>query len=233
MSSRMRSFVVIQKTNTSAPLDHCAAIELADIDKGFLPNRLTTDERDAIADPTPGLTLYNTDTNRPEVYNGISWVGGLVAESDLADLNNPATARANLGLGSAATVDVGDFDSASAGMVLLASGTITDPVEYLDLTLPEGYSRFDLDISRVAFSVDDGLVTSVSQDDGTTYLNDLDNFNTYQIVYSGLYQSGSALLSAGTYAVGYVMDGTLPSSGIGGAKFSIYPGAQSTACERF
>ena len=49
--SRMRPFVLINMTNTSAPLDHSAAIELADTRKGFLPNRLTTAQRDAISNP--------------------------------------------------------------------------------------------------------------------------------------------------------------------------------------
>ena len=69
----MRPFVVIQATNAPAPLDHCAAIELADTNKGFLPNRLTTAQRDDIPDPTPGLLIYNTDDDGYQFYDGSAW----------------------------------------------------------------------------------------------------------------------------------------------------------------
>jgi hypothetical protein len=43
-------------------------------DKGFLPPRLTTANRDAIASPAEGLTIYNTDNKCLETYDGLSWV---------------------------------------------------------------------------------------------------------------------------------------------------------------
>jgi hypothetical protein len=86
--SRLHPFVVVGTPLTSAPLNPSAAIELADINKGFLPNRLTTAQRDAIEDPPNGLLIYNTDTSHYEGYNGSAWVtvggGG-------SDLSNPFT----------------------------------------------------------------------------------------------------------------------------------------------
>src|SRR6266478_5445326 len=73
MSSRMRPFVVVQAPHISAPLDHSAAIELADTDRGFLPNRLTTAQRDAIADPAPGLLIYNTSDMVYQFFDGLGW----------------------------------------------------------------------------------------------------------------------------------------------------------------
>ena len=40
---------------------------------GFIENSFTTAQRDAIANPTAGLLIYNTTTNTYEVYNGTGW----------------------------------------------------------------------------------------------------------------------------------------------------------------
>ncbi|CAB4121710.1 hypothetical protein UFOVP25_1, partial [uncultured Caudovirales phage] len=42
--------------------------------KGFLPPRMTTTQRDAIASPATGLQVYNTTTNTNDFYNGSAWV---------------------------------------------------------------------------------------------------------------------------------------------------------------
>ncbi len=44
------------------------------IKKGFLPPRVTTLQRDAIASPPAGLVIYNTTDNRLEFSNGTSWI---------------------------------------------------------------------------------------------------------------------------------------------------------------
>jgi hypothetical protein len=51
-----------------------AVLELISTTKGFLPPRMTGTERDAISSPTTGLLVYNTSTNKMNVYNGSSWV---------------------------------------------------------------------------------------------------------------------------------------------------------------
>jgi hypothetical protein len=71
----MQPIVIINTPNTSAPLDPSAALELADADRGFLPNRLTTVQRDAIVDPASGLLIFNTTTAVHEFFNGSSWTG--------------------------------------------------------------------------------------------------------------------------------------------------------------
>ena len=42
--------------------------------KGFLPPRLDTDQRNGIANPAAGLVIYNTDINCLEVWNSTTWV---------------------------------------------------------------------------------------------------------------------------------------------------------------
>lgn len=45
--------------------------------KGLLPSRLTQAQRDAIASPAAGLTIYNTFTNKLNTWNGTSWTEAL------------------------------------------------------------------------------------------------------------------------------------------------------------
>jgi hypothetical protein len=58
---------------TTTP-DASSELDLSATDKGFLPPRLTTAQRDAIASPAEGLVIYNTDNNCLEFYNASLWV---------------------------------------------------------------------------------------------------------------------------------------------------------------
>lgn len=51
-----------------------AVLDVASTTKGFLPPRLTAPQRDAIASPAAGLTIYNTTSNRINTWNGTAWV---------------------------------------------------------------------------------------------------------------------------------------------------------------
>jgi hypothetical protein len=42
-------------------------------DKGFLPPRLTTAQRNAIVSPAEGLVIYNTEEKTMNIFNGTSW----------------------------------------------------------------------------------------------------------------------------------------------------------------
>lgn len=55
---------------TTAP---AAALEVASISQGFLPPRMTTEQRDAIQLPPEGSLLYNVTTKRLNVYDGTEW----------------------------------------------------------------------------------------------------------------------------------------------------------------
>ena len=54
-------------------LNATAELEIESTTKGFLPPRLTTEQRDAIANPAEGLTIYNTTTKCLNWYNGTAW----------------------------------------------------------------------------------------------------------------------------------------------------------------
>lgn len=63
--------VGIEITGTPT-INNSAILTLTSTTKGFLPPRMTTTERDAIASPALGLMIYNTTTNKHQGYNG-SW----------------------------------------------------------------------------------------------------------------------------------------------------------------
>lgn len=50
-----------------------ALLDLTSTTKGFLPPRMTTTQRDAIASPAAGLVIYNTTTSKHQGYDGTTW----------------------------------------------------------------------------------------------------------------------------------------------------------------
>ena len=57
----------IQIPHTSAKLD------ISSTTRGFLPPRMTTTQRDAIATPSEGLQIFNTTTKKINYYDGTVW----------------------------------------------------------------------------------------------------------------------------------------------------------------
>jgi uncharacterized protein (TIGR02145 family) len=56
--------------------DSSSILDVSSTTAGFLPPRLTTVQRTAIATPAVGLTIYNTDINCLEWWNGSIWYNG-------------------------------------------------------------------------------------------------------------------------------------------------------------
>lgn len=50
-----------------------AKLQVESTTQGFLPPRMTTTERDAIATPAIGLQVFNTTLGTQDIYNGTSW----------------------------------------------------------------------------------------------------------------------------------------------------------------
>jgi hypothetical protein len=53
--------------------DASAMVDINTTTKGFLRPRMNTTARDLIASPAPGLSIYNTTTNKLNYHNGTSW----------------------------------------------------------------------------------------------------------------------------------------------------------------
>ena len=60
-------------SGTITPTSSSAILEASSTTQGFLPPRLTTTERDAIATPAEGLTIWNKTNTQLEVYDGSYW----------------------------------------------------------------------------------------------------------------------------------------------------------------
>ncbi len=52
-----------------------ALLHLNSTNRGFLPPRMTTAQRDAIAAPAEGLVIYNLTAHEPQFWNGAGWIG--------------------------------------------------------------------------------------------------------------------------------------------------------------
>lgn len=59
-----------------------AILELNATDRGFLPPRLTTAQRDAINSPATGLLIYNTVDSILQVFNGSCWLASFQEDCD-------------------------------------------------------------------------------------------------------------------------------------------------------
>jgi hypothetical protein len=64
---------VIQSTSYGTSATPSAILQVNSTTKGFLPPRMTTTERDAIATPATGLQVFNTTLGTQDFYNGTSW----------------------------------------------------------------------------------------------------------------------------------------------------------------
>jgi len=50
-----------------------AVVQINSTTRGFLPPRMTTTQKNAIASPAAGLVLYDSTTNKLQCYNGSTW----------------------------------------------------------------------------------------------------------------------------------------------------------------
>jgi hypothetical protein len=58
----------------STTITASALLSVTSTTKGFLPPRMTTTQRNAIASPAAGLIVYDTTLNLPHFFNGTIWV---------------------------------------------------------------------------------------------------------------------------------------------------------------
>jgi uncharacterized protein (TIGR02145 family) len=77
-TTRLQAQVGIGTSNVNPS----AKLQIDATDKGFLPPRMTTSERNAISSPATGLVIFNTTTNSLEVKKSNGW--GTLSESFVA-----------------------------------------------------------------------------------------------------------------------------------------------------
>ncbi|MGI4865926.1 MAG: glycine-rich protein [Janthinobacterium lividum] len=83
------------RVGTAGMPDASAVLDVNSTTKGLLPPRLDKTQRDAIASPAAGLTIYNTTTNKLNTWNGTTWTESLTLEPPLpittVTFNTPGT----------------------------------------------------------------------------------------------------------------------------------------------
>jgi len=58
---------------SSSAADASAMLDIRSTTRGFLPPRMTTTQKNAIASPAAGLVVYDSTTNKLQCYNGSTW----------------------------------------------------------------------------------------------------------------------------------------------------------------
>lgn len=109
---------------TTSP-DASAILDISSVSKGFLPPRMSTSERDAIASPATGLQIFNTSTNKPNFYSGSTWV-------EVGTGSGSGTNNANIGSGYRLLKPAGqEIKTLNAGYgIEIDSTTATDEITF-------------------------------------------------------------------------------------------------------
>ena len=114
---------------TSAP-NAKAILDLTSTDKGFLPPRLSTTQRDAIVSPPAGLMIYNTTLKCMQYWNDAIWMGncstgtGTITTLDCVNALNTGTLTAGVAA-SGVSSDIpytGGNGGAHAGQIVQSTG---------------------------------------------------------------------------------------------------------------
>jgi hypothetical protein len=81
LSLTILAFISLSNLNAQVGIGTTSPDNSAELDvtspndnKGFLPPRLSTTDRDGIVNPAAGLVIYNTTENCLEVWNSMNWV---------------------------------------------------------------------------------------------------------------------------------------------------------------
>jgi hypothetical protein len=74
---------------TNSP-DSSALLELNSSNKGFLPPRITTSQRNAITHPAEGLQIFNTTTHCLEMFVYGRWQNVFCGVADIVTITNPS-----------------------------------------------------------------------------------------------------------------------------------------------
>ncbi|MGB0431256.1 MAG: hypothetical protein ACPGLV_12340 [Bacteroidia bacterium] len=115
----MSSTGILISTGTGNP-DGSAMLEIKSTDKGFLPPRLTTTQRDNISSPAEGLIIFNTTTDGLEQYNGSSWAR--LVDNDVAPVRYNGNYTGNVSNQTLTTMNFGNKVFDADNLVTTGSG---------------------------------------------------------------------------------------------------------------
>jgi hypothetical protein len=70
---QFRGLVINNLSSATLSTTPSALVEIQSTTQGFLPPKMTTTQKNAIASPASGLILYDSTTNKLQCYNGSTW----------------------------------------------------------------------------------------------------------------------------------------------------------------
>ncbi len=132
-----------------------ALLDLSSTGRGLLPPRMSTTQRDAIATPVAGLTIYNTTLGAVNVYDGGTWRVLDMSADTIADDGVIASADVSFNYAASSSKGGAATDVSCSGCVAL--GTETS-------------GTFDATPDSIA---DDGSISSAEITDGTIVAADV------------------------------------------------------------
>ena len=116
------SYAQLKVGDNPTTINSSAVLEIESTTKGFLPPRMTTTQRNAIATPATGLTIYNTTVKCLQWYNGSGWF-------DACSGSTFGTIPGNTICGDTATISVTPCSAVSGATINDDAGT-ADGIEY-------------------------------------------------------------------------------------------------------
>ncbi len=113
---------VVVSDTANAVADGSAIFEVQSEQKGFLPPKMTTAQRNAITAPAEGLIIYDLDLQSLLVYNGTEWIDAKTGTLDDAyDFGGP-------GAGSLINADSGPVQISGDGGFVVSTSSATGSI---------------------------------------------------------------------------------------------------------
>lgn len=172
----------------------CSLFKMNSTNSGFLPPRMTTTQRDAISNVVAGLVIYNTTTNKLNVYENSAWQE--LVNSTSATFSGNVTASTFTG-DISDSIKVGSVSTKSNQTTYLASKTlnlyVNTVVGVADLSITYVYaSTNQSDVDNESYSCEIHSFSTTDRDGSQAYNNSL-----HTIIGKGEYYRVKHVLSAG------------------------------------